>query len=81
MPVGVHVPNCPLREPHFYHKLFIPGHPLHQSGIFLMVILTRKECHCNKNEKKTDEWLVFYEDLSHFPMIFTTLGFTCTMCA
>jgi hypothetical protein len=31
--------------------------------------------------KKTAEWLVFYEDLSHFSMEITTLGVTCTMCA
>ena len=31
--------------------------------------------------KETAERLVFYEDLSHFPMEITTLGFTCTMCA
>jgi len=24
-------------NPTFYHKIFIPDHPLHQSGIFLMV--------------------------------------------
>jgi hypothetical protein len=30
--------------------------------------------------KETAEWLVFYEDLSHFPMEIT-LGFTCIMCA
>jgi hypothetical protein len=37
--------------------------------------------HCNKKWKKTAEWLVFYEDLSHFPMEITTLGLKCTMCA
>jgi hypothetical protein len=27
------------------------------------------------------EWLVFYEDFSHFPTEITTLGLKCTMCA
>jgi hypothetical protein len=29
--------NLLWRAGHFYHKLFIPNHPLHQSRIFLMV--------------------------------------------
>jgi len=31
--------------------------------------------------KETAEWLVFYEDLSHFPMEITTIGLNCIMCA
>ena len=42
-------------------------------------ILIRKNVIATKI-KKTAE-LVFYQDLSHFPMEITTLGFTCTMCA
>ena len=55
-------------HPTFYHKFFIPDHPLHQSGIFLMyIILNRKENHYNKNER--NGWVVGvlwgFEPFSH----------------
>jgi hypothetical protein len=34
-----------------------------------------------QKSKKTAECMVFYEDLGHFPMEITTIGFICTMCA
>jgi hypothetical protein len=60
----------------FNHKFFIPEHPLHQSGICLVL-----EKYIIVTKMKTAEWLVFYEDLSHFPMEITTSGLKCTMCA
>jgi hypothetical protein len=65
-----------------YHKLLIPTHPLHQYRIFLMMYNSYwKRISLQQKWKKTAEWLVFYEDLSHFPMEITTLGLNCTMCA
>jgi len=66
----------------FYHKLFILTHPLHQSGIiFKMWNSYWKRISLQQKWKKTAEWLVFYEDLSHFPMEIATLGLKCIMCA
>ena len=66
----------------FYHKLFILTHPLHQSGIIFEVWNSYwKRISLQQKWKKTAEWLVFYEDLSHFPMEIATLGLKCIMCA
>jgi len=66
----------------FYHKFFIffiPTNPLQQSGIFLELLLEKNIIATKMKENA--EWLVLYEDLSHFPMEITTSGLKCTLCA
>jgi hypothetical protein len=53
LPILGRVLDLLWRAGHFYHK-FLPNHPLHQSGIFLMVKnpLLEKNIIATKNERK-----------------------------
>jgi hypothetical protein len=54
-------------HPTFYHKFFIPDHPLHQFGIYLMIWNPEKNIITTKNEKKRLSGWCFmgFEPFSH----------------